>query len=103
MYTAIIPTLNEGGNLWFTIHSILQAWDSCPDGEPHELIVVDGGSKDDTIKFLSTGSIPGFVKLIQAPTTGTGLGRAPGADVARGDVLFFFDAHVLVPCDFFRK
>ncbi len=101
MYSVIIPTLNEGPNLWFTIHCLKIIWDWRPD--EHELIVVDNGSTDNTVSFLQDPVLGKFVRLVETDAPGAGSARQVGAGVASGDVLFFLDAHVLVPPTFFSK
>jgi glycosyltransferase involved in cell wall biosynthesis len=62
-----------------------------------EIIVADAGSKDQTRKIAKKfgaivvdGGMPG-------------VGRNKGAEVAKGEFLFFFDADVLLPKDFLEK
>lgn len=102
MYSVIIPTLNEGGNLWFTIHAIRMIWEHFSD-EGHELIVVDNGSSDNTEKFMEDSVVQKFVTFIRCPDSGPGAARHTGAMAARGEILFFIDAHVLLSPNFFGK
>lgn len=83
----VIPALNEAGGIAATLGALqtLRA-------QGHELIVVDGGSEDDTIDHAA----PLCDKLLTAPR-----GRArqmnAGARVASGDVLWFLHADTLAP------
>ncbi|MBD2300671.1 MULTISPECIES: TIGR04283 family arsenosugar biosynthesis glycosyltransferase [Nostocales] len=84
----IIPTLNEADNISGAIASTQS-------GKNIEVIVVDGGSSDDTIKIAqSLGA-----KVISSPP-----GRAKqmnaGAAVASGDVLLFLHADTRLPVGF---
>ena len=85
LISVIIPALNEENFIEATIRSV----DS--QDEPHEIIVVDGGSSDRTTEIAS-----GLAKVIHAPA-----GRArqmnAGAREARGDVLLFLHADTRVP------
>jgi glycosyltransferase involved in cell wall biosynthesis len=99
-YSVIVPTLNEGPNLWYTLHCFLMLWDA-QGVQDHELIVVDSGSTDKTLEFLNRGSMSKHVRLVETDASGPGPVRQVGAAVANGEVLFFFDAHVLVPPGFF--
>ncbi|MGH8503194.1 MAG: TIGR04283 family arsenosugar biosynthesis glycosyltransferase [Gammaproteobacteria bacterium] len=83
----IIPTLNEAAGIAQTLQSLqaLRTWG-------HEVIVVDGGSQDGTLKVCR----PLVDRLIRAPR-----GRArqmnAGAAVARGSVFVFLHADTLLP------
>src|SRR5579884_2457250 len=77
--SVIIPTLNEAPCLGETLrHLIAEA--------PHEVLVVDGGSTDDTCRIAAAGA-----RLLQGPR-----GRAAqmnlGAEHATGDALLFLHA-----------
>ncbi|OCQ94831.1 glycosyltransferase [Nostoc sp. MBR 210] len=84
----IIPTLNEAEN-------ILGAIASTQSGKNIEVIVVDGGSSDDTIKIAqSLGA-----KVISSPP-GRAVQMNAGAAVASGEVLLFLHADTRLPVDF---
>ncbi|HYF94827.1 MAG TPA: glycosyltransferase family 2 protein [Symbiobacteriaceae bacterium] len=102
MYSVIIPAKNEIPHLWYTVHMIRQMWEHHPD-EGGEIIVIDDGSTDFTQTFLNDWVIKGFVKSIRTEGVSGPRARQLGAEAARGDVLFFFDAHILVAHDFFNK
>ena len=87
MLSIIIPALNEAG--------CIQAL--CTSLQPlrkrgHEVILVDGGSVDDTVALASP---------LVDQTTGSGKGRAvqmqAGANAARGGILWFLHADSGVP------
>ena len=76
----IIPTLNEARYLSETLAQIKQL-------SPHELIISDGGSNDNTLKIAAK-----FTQhLIKAPA-GRALQMNAGAQVATGDLLLFLHA-----------
>lgn len=83
----IIPVLNEEK----AIQALLQQLQACRQ-LGHEVIVVDGGSTDDTVLIAK----PLVDKIIQS-----GTGRADqmnsGAVEARGDVLWFLHADTIIP------
>lgn len=81
MISIIIPTLNEERLL----PSLLR--DICQQGADHEVIVVDGGSRDRTLEIAGDY---GARKLLSP--RGRGNGISVGAKEARGDVLFFLHA-----------
>jgi rSAM/selenodomain-associated transferase 2 len=75
----VIPTLNEAACLGETLRRLRAE-------EPHEVLVVDGGSTDDTCRIAATSA-----QLLQGPR-----GRAAqmnlGAAQATGDALLFLHA-----------
>lgn len=84
--SVIIPTLNEAQFISKTLESVNQ--------EEVEIIVVDAGSEDDTIRIIKDQ-----VKVIKAPDL-KGKKFASlnlGASVAHGEVLVFLDADTLLP------
>jgi rSAM/selenodomain-associated transferase 2 len=84
----IIPVLNEAANLPQTIASLLSL-------KTIEIIVVDGGSQDNTVEIAKTLG----VKIIE-----TQPGRATqmnaGAEVATGEILLFLHSDTLLPPNF---
>ncbi len=85
MISVVIPALNEGRCIERTLAAIP------PDAEPVEILVVDGGSTDDTCERAAP-----LARILSAPR-----GRArqmnAGAAAARGDVLLFLHADTLLP------
>ena len=85
--SVIIPAQNEAKN----VGRLLNELQSCRD-RGHEIIVVDGGSTDETV-FIAR---PWVDKLLE-----TGAGRATqmnaGASKANGDVLWFLHADSQLP------
>jgi rSAM/selenodomain-associated transferase 2 len=90
----IIPTLNEAVNLGRSLASITKA-------ENIEVIIVDGGSSDQTIAIAQTYNKSMGVAII----SGT-LGRANqmnlGASLATGEILVFLHADTVLPSGFDR-
>jgi rSAM/selenodomain-associated transferase 2 len=82
----IIPTLNEAQNLPRTL-STLQTIPSV------ELIVVDGGSVDDTVSVAESWGI----KVIRSPVSGRANQMNLGAAMAQGDILLFLHADTCLP------
>ena len=76
----IIPTLNEARCLSETLAQIQQL-------SPHELIISDGGSDDDTLKIAAK-----FTQHFLKGSAGRALQMNAGAQVATGDLLLFLHA-----------
>ena len=84
----IIPVLNEAHQLLKILHPLIVL-------PGLEMIIVDGGSQDQTVAIAKTAG----VKVIQSP-----IGRAhqmnAGAAVATGDILLFLHADTRLPTGF---
>lgn len=85
--SVIVPTLNEAEYIDLTLKK-------ASDKET-EVIVVDGGSRDDTARRAEEG---GARVTSSLPGRAVQLNR--GADMAKGDVLFFLHADTHPPDDF---
>jgi rSAM/selenodomain-associated transferase 2 len=83
----ILPTLNEGAVVARTLQR-LQAFRTWG----HEVIVVDGGSFDDTVHVAAP-----FVDKVIKAARGRARQMNAGAAVARGNVLLFLHADTLLP------
>ncbi len=86
MISVIVPALNEAARL----PGLLAALDA--ESEPHEVIVVDGGSVDDTLSIARAAG----ARVIEA-SRGRGGQLAAGAAAARGEVLLFLHADSRFP------
>lgn len=83
--SVIIPALNEARHIGATLASLTR-------GQAAEIIVVDGGSSDDTVPLAQTD---GAIVLSSPP--GRARQQNAGAAAAGGDILFFLHADTLVP------
>ncbi|TAL57121.1 MAG: glycosyltransferase [Nanoarchaeota archaeon] len=92
MLSIIIPTLNEQRYLPKLLRSIKNQ-----KFHNYEIIVADGGSKDNTRKIAKTFGC----KIVRGGTPAAG--RNFGAKAARGDILLFLDSDVELPPDFLTK
>ncbi len=88
----VIPTLNEGDNLYKTIQSIRE---TCT-GE-YEIIVVDNGSTDRSTEFFAREHDPRLRLFNTRERLGVAGARNFGAAFAEGDFIIFVDAHMLLP------
>ena len=82
----IVPALNEAAAIGETLSAALAA---CPGAE---VIVVDGGSADDTYAIAETRGA-----IILKTQRGRGHQQNAGATAATGDVLLFLHADTLLP------
>lgn len=82
----IIPTLNEASSIAKTLNSVSRLL------VPAEVIVVDGGSNDDTVKIVGECG----AKVIPSEA-GRGRQLHTGACAAKGEVLWFLHADTIVP------
>lgn len=83
--SVIIPSLNESDH-------IRQAIQSARNGNPLEIIVVDGGSRDGTVQLAAeVGAM-----VIQAPR-GRAVQMNAGAEISRGHHLLFLHADTRLP------
>ena len=87
----IVPTLNEELVLEETLSQIQQL-------SPHEVIVTDGGSKDDTCKIANRLNL----HVIASPP-GRSLQMNAGAKEATGDILLFLHADNRLESESYQK
>lgn len=94
----IIPTLNEERDLPRTLRLLQRL---CP--EPHEIIIADGGSTDQTLQ-LAEAMRPCFrqLRVVRCPVRGRACQMNAGAAKATGDLLCFLHADTALPDDALR-
>ena len=83
--SVVVPTLNEQEHLPATLTRVALA-------PGDELIVVDGGSTDNTVAIARQ-----FTSYVLISPPGRALQMNHGARQARGDVLLFLHADTLLP------
>lgn len=86
--TVIIPALNEARSIDTTLRSISRL------AMPAEVIVVDGGSKDNTRQIAS-----GCGARVITSERGRGAQMHRGASLAKGNVFWFLHADTVVPAE----
>lgn len=98
MISIICPIYNEQKYIKGCIDSVLaQDWSS----DELELLLVDGGSTDDTIFLVNEyqEEYP-FIKLLHNPEKVVPYAMNIGIEAARGDVIIRIDAHAFYPTDY---
>ncbi len=88
----IIPILNEAKN----IGNLIQHLKKYATASLAEIIVVDGGSKDESVAIAQKMG----VLVLQSPKPGRAVQMNYGATKATGDILYFVHADTLPPEDF---
>lgn len=83
----IIPTLNEERSLGGTLAPLFSL--------SHEIIVVDGGSRDGSVEVARE-----YASVVLDSTRGRGIQQHTGACHAKGDILLFLHADTLLPKGF---
>ncbi|MFQ3550193.1 MAG: isopentenyl-diphosphate Delta-isomerase [Armatimonadota bacterium] len=89
----VIPTLNEENNIGRLINALLNQ-----SHKPIEIIVVDGGSTDNTSLIVS--NFPEVTFLQTKPSVGGQ--RQMGLENAKGDIVIFLDADTIPTPDFIQ-
>lgn len=87
----IIPTLNEAQALPATLASL-----AALRPQPYEIIIVDGGSSDETVRLAEAAG----ARVIHGQPTGRASQMNTGAAFATGDQFCFLHADTLLPEDF---
>ena len=88
--SVIIPALNEAENIGAVVEAVRRA-------NPHEVIVVDGGSTDATAELAAQA---GAIVLSSPP--GRGRQQRLGAERAQGEALIFVHADTKLPEDYLQ-
>ena len=92
MLSVIIPALNEAG----FIRGLIDYLFSNAGGTQLEVLVIDGGSRDETVGLAGETA----AKVFTSPKTGRAAQMNFGASVATGEVLYFVHADTLPPASF---
>ena len=94
MISIIVPTFQEGEYITDTMLNLRKAANNFP----IEIIVVDGGSVDDTVEKAKN-----FTNKVYRIGRGIAKARNFGAKHSNGDILLFMDADVILPNGFAEK
>ncbi len=89
MISVIVTVLNEGPS----IHRLMRSL-AAQTRPPDEVIIVDGGSRDDTVPIIEQYAAQLPLRLLVEPGCNISAGRNRAAAAARGDVIAATDAGV---------
>ena len=90
MISIIIPTLNEEENLERCLRAIMdQTY------QDFEILIVDGGSKDTTLEIAGEFGVR-IVEVFKRRPHDVGYARNEGSKFAKGEILMFLDADILL-------
>lgn len=93
--TVVLPVLNEGEDLERLLTEVLTQ--ELPRGG-FEVLVVDGGSTDDTRAIVARLSRDApHLRLLENPRRLSSAGRNIGAQAARGTYVLYLDGHCVLP------
>lgn len=84
--SVIIPTLNEAGSIDKTLDAVSAL------GDDLEIIVVDGGSADSTVKLATDRGA-----IVESSSPGRARQMNRGAELSTGDILVFLHADTIPP------
>ncbi len=92
MISIIIPAYNEADQIANTLHAVKKASGSTA----YEVIVVDGGSSDETIDIAKANG----ANALRSPKKGRAAQMNYGASLAKGEILYFLHADSIPPQSF---
>ncbi|MEP0479976.1 MAG: glycosyltransferase family 2 protein, partial [Nonlabens sp.] len=99
MISIIIPVLNEESSI---IKLLNHLYDYANNASLLEVIIVDGGSKDATVKLVNDFALTNPEMSVQLITSEKGRGKQlhNGSKVATGEILYFLHADSYPPKDY---
>lgn len=98
MITLIATVLNEGGSIHHLMDSIKRQ-----SRQPDEIVIVDGGSQDDTLAILQRYREQLPLRLLVAEGCNISQGRNRAVAAARGDIIAVTDAGVRLADDWLEN
>lgn len=104
--SVIISARDEFPNIVHTVHAIINDLETSYNREDFEIIVVDNGSTNpDSWRFLAERGLfhHRTVRILKDPIMGNVTARNKGVAMARGENIFFSDAHMSYRIGTFKK
>jgi len=96
----IIPTYNQRERLEFTLHTIQK---QNYDNSKFEVIVINDGSTDSTLQYLSLVEMNNLSIISLDQNKGRAYARNQGIKAAKNDILIFVDSDRILPPDFISR
>lgn len=94
----VVPLQDEAHTVDALLHSIREQV-----RPPNELILVDAGSRDDTVRRIGTVSLPFPVKVVSVGRLFPGAARNEGAGAAGSDWIAFTDGGIRLAASWLRE
>ncbi len=87
-FSVVIPAYNAEATLRSTVASVLVQTD-----QDFEVVIVDDGSTDDTLKvMLDLAAMDWRIRIVSQPNSGVSATRNYGVQLAKGELVAFLDA-----------
>ena len=102
-FSIIIPTLNESKNITSCIKSVIENTKLEVSKKDIEIIIVDGGSRDDTLVKAVRFDNKIKMKIIRSEIASTPCQLNKGAAIAAGDILVFLHDDCRLPINALEK
>jgi len=99
----VIPTYNSVSTLQYTLESIKNQYLTSKERKLIEVIVVDDGSPDNSLKVVDKYSKHYPLKYFRQNNMGRGQARNAGAVLASGGTLIFVDSDIILEKHFIRE
>lgn len=102
-FSVVIPTYNRKPILEKCLLALEdQQWDSGTPIDGYEVVVVDDGSTDGTVDWLTQSAAFPHVRLLQQAHEGPAAARNLGVQQAKGDIIIFIDSDLVVTPSFLQ-
>jgi cellulose synthase/poly-beta-1,6-N-acetylglucosamine synthase-like glycosyltransferase len=98
LVSIILPTFNDEKTVKSTLESLVRL-----SYEPKEILVVDDGSTDETLKTIEAYKKQGLIQATETPHHGRSHARNLGFKNARGPIVFFAESDAIYDPDYLTK
>lgn len=102
-FSVIVPSYNRIDELAELMDSFIALINHYPQHPPFELLVVDDGSTDGTVKLLESIQTPFQLSVISQANLGPGAARNRGMAEAQGEYFLFLDSDCTVPPEYLAE
>lgn len=98
LVSIILPTFNDERTVGNTLESLVRL-----SYEPREILIVDDGSTDGTLKTMEAYKKQGLIQVTETPHRGRSHARNLGFKNARGPIVFFAESDAIYDPDYLTK